>query len=180
MRLKRACSANVVVVPSRFFLWLANCQQMTEVTRVRVAVGRAEESRKDRLATMIELEISRILCCEKSRSEPRGVQPVAATSSISGCSSKLKSVGELKRDPISQAIECGDCHLSNGWPRAFYRRTVKCANRRSVPPLHFNQIISLLAGSATALKDLARPKGLISFGFLFSLLLARRKYSDNW
>ncbi|KAL0133216.1 hypothetical protein PUN28_000763 [Cardiocondyla obscurior] len=37
---------------------------------------------------------------------------------------------QLKRDPISQAIECDDCHLSNGWRRAFYRRTVKCTNRR--------------------------------------------------
>jgi len=73
----------------------------------------------------------------------------------------LGNVRELKCDPISQAIECGDCHLSNGWHRAFYRRTVKCANRRSVPPLHFNQIIPPLCASV-ALKDLTGLKGLIS------------------
>lgn len=67
--------------------------------------------------------------------------------SVGICTSKAENVRELKRDPISQAIECGDCHLSNGWRRAFYKRTVKCANRRSVPPLHFNQIISLLCAS---------------------------------
>lgn len=78
-----------------------------------------------------------------------------------------ENVRELKRDPISQAIECSDCHLSNGWPRAFYKRTVKCANRRSGPPLHFNQIISLLRGSATLKEILARPKGLISFSSFF-------------
>lgn len=74
-----------------------------------------------------------------------------------------ENVRELKRDPISQAIECGDCHLSNGWRRAFYRRTVKCANKRPVPPLHFNQIISPFSriGCPLALKDLAGLKGLI-------------------
>lgn len=89
-----------------------------------------------------------------------------------------ENVRELKRDPISQAIECGDCHLSNEWHRAFYRRTVKCANRRSVPPLHFNQIIPLLCASVAslALKDLTRLKGLISlsyfraFPFVFAFL----------
>jgi len=80
----------------------------------------------------------------------------------------LGNVRELKRDPISQAIECGDCHLSNGWRRAFYRRTVKCANRRSVPPLHFNQIIPPLCASV-ALKDLTGLKGLISLLSFFSL-----------
>ena len=85
-----------------------------------------------------------------------------------------ENVRELKRDPISQAIECGDCHLSNGWRRAFYRRTVKCANRRSVPPLHFNQIISLLCASAAlVLKDLAGLKGLISLSYSFRVIDSR-------
>lgn len=86
------------------------------------------------------------------------------------CTSKPENVRELKRDPISQAIECGDCHLSNGWRRAFYKRTVKCANRRSVPSLHFNQIISLLC--ASRLKGSRGTKG-----FNLSLLLLSR---CNW
>lgn len=47
------------------------------------------------------------------------MSPFVSQGNIGIRTSEPENVRELKRDPISQAIECGDCHLSNGWFHAF-------------------------------------------------------------